>query len=553
MPTPTNQFIPTPAGTNATGGSTTPAPALQPTAPTSPAYNQTPSAPAGPGADLSQFVDSGYESNLAENSGMGTDLTSPSTPSFIQEEPADAPQATEWDVTPEQLTQTHFTNIMEKDSPAFDVIREQIKRGHAASGGQNSLMAERSATMAVADVAFQMASQDAATFARSAEFNAAMKNQFGLASQAFMHNALLNEQNFRQGVMMLREQHAATLEQIEADLAARVAQMGAQQAIDLKMEATKQQNILAQMDRAHRNTLEQMENQFQYTWQTNEQAHEQQLERMDRETMNASFLDEQKTRWQTQLNYMSEVGQNSRQLMATVGAIGSNPNITPAQASAAIADAVRQYNAVNDQLAAVYTLPTGTSAATQYLNFAGHNTGYGTNTAQGSPRTPFYGGGTPTPASAPAAPRPVAAPIPAAPSFVPVAPAPAKAPVAAPIAAPATRASSSIAFDDWFTESDPQGRPVADPAIYNANPAYKQAWDTVWAFHNGNLHKTSDKNALAQHLASEYDKAVAAGVPTSRAPAPAPAPAPAAPYTAARPAGGSTSGPKASTARTSMK
>lgn len=134
----------------------------------------------------------------------------------------------------------------------------------------------------------------------------------------------------------------------------------------------------------------------------------------------------------------------------------------------------------------------------------------------------------------------------------------APAPVAArPIAAPAPVAatpSQSIAFDDWFTENDPQGRPTADTAIYNSNPAYKQAWDTVWAFHNGNLHKTSDKQALAKHLAQEYDKAVARGVPTSGGTAPAPAPAPA-PYTQARPAsgGGATSGGRTSAARTSMK
>lgn len=547
MPTPTDP-------TNSTTGSAQPPSALQPNASTSPAFNQTaPAAGAPAQPDLSPFLNTDVnQSTLAQDSDLGADLTSPATPSFIPETPADMPQATEWEVTPEQTVAGQFKSIMTEGNPVFEQVRQEVMRNHQAAGGQNSLMASRSAAMAVADVGFKIASQDAATFARSAEFNAAMKNQFGLAEQQFRHNALLSEQNFKQGIMMVRENHLAELETINANMKANLNLAGAQAAIDLNMEAAKHVNVLAQMDRAHRQNLETMEAQFQYNWATNEQTQRQTLERMDRETTNTAYLEANKVNWNMQLNYMSEVGQNSRQLMATVGAIGSNPNITAAQASAAIADAVRQYNAVNAQLAAVYTLPADpNNTAANYMNFMGHAPGYGTNTGQTAPQIGFYGGtpgqptgGSPAPGTRPPTAAPIAAPAP----FVAQPTAPVAAPVAQPIAAPAPTASQSIASSQWFASG--QAVPQADRNIYNSNPAYKQAWDTVWAFHNGNFDKTSDRAQLEAHLRQEYDKAVAAGVPTSGGAAPAPAPAP---YTQAAPAGGGSSGGRASTARTSMK
>lgn len=542
--------------TNSTTGSTQPPSFLQPNASTSPAYNQTPPATPQP-PDLSPFLNTDVnQSTLSEDSEMG-DLTSPTSPSFIPETPADMPQATEWEVTDDQLVEKRFESIMDSENPVFRQIRENVMRTHAAQGGQNSLMAARSAEMAVADVGFKIASQDAATLARSAEFNAAMKNQFGLAEQAFRHNALLSDQNFKQGIMMVRENHLAELEMVNANMKANLNLAGAQAVIDLNLEAAKHTNVLAQMDRAHRQNLETMESQFQYNWASAEQAQRQTLERMDRETANATFQEANKVNWQMQLNYMAEVGQNSRQLLATVGAIGSNPNITAAQASAAIADAVRQYNAVNQQLASVYTLPADpNNAAANYMNFAGHQPGYGSNTGQTAPQIGFYGGqpgqptgGSPAPGQRPPSAAPIAAPAP----FMPVA---APAPVAAqPIAAPAPVApqpSQAIASQQWFASG--QAIPQAERSIYNSNPAYKHAWDTVWAFHNGRFDKTSDRAQLESHLRQEYDKAVAAGVPTSGGTAPAPAPAPA-PYTQAAPAsgGGATSGGRTSAARTSMK
>lgn len=454
-----------------------------------------PAAPVtAPDADLGEWADTPeFVSELGKKSELGEDLNK--APSFIPELPDDKPTATEWKVTSEQTVAGQFASIMDSDNPAFKVVQEQVRRAAAANGQANSAMATRAATMAMAEVGFQMAAADAATFARSAEFNATMQNQFGLAEQQFMHNALLNEQNFKHGVMMLREQQHALMEQISAELKANVHMAGTAAHLDMQKEAQRQNHVLQQMDRthamnrelmdeqqkfewnraeqsqrmelermgagatidermagvnaqnqaalqdrAHRNNLDSMQAQFEYNWQTNNQQQDQALERMDRETSNELYRAEAQAGWQMQLQYMSEMGQNNRMLLSAMGDIGSNPNITAAQASAAMADVIRQYNAVNAQLQSVYMLPAGGSAATGYLNFSNHGT---QPTGGSNPDIPFYGGQPASPApsygnpSGPKAPGPVnATPHPSNPSPAPVKKPPVNAPVK-PLAPPA--------------------------------------------------------------------------------------------------------------------
>lgn len=57
---------------------------------------------------------------------------------------------------------------------------------------------------------------------------------------------------------------------------------------------------------------------------------------------------------------------------------------------------------------------------------------------------------------------------------------------------------------EWFDWSRPT--PVADPESYRNDPLYKQAWDEVWAHHNGRFDRTSDRQAIANHLQMIYDR-----------------------------------------------
>jgi hypothetical protein len=115
-------------------------------------------------------------------------------------------EQTDWEVTDEQTVMGQLEKNYDRGSPFFEQAAEKAKRGHQAGGGQNSLMAEQAGINAAMDQAFKASFEDAKTFARSAEFNAAMKNQFGLAEQRFMHNATLSDQNFQHSKVLMQQQ-----------------------------------------------------------------------------------------------------------------------------------------------------------------------------------------------------------------------------------------------------------------------------------------------------------------------------------------------------------
>jgi hypothetical protein len=79
--------------------------------------------------------------------------------------------------------------------------------------------------MAAMDAAFQVAQQDAALYARSAEFNATMQNQFSLAEQAFIHNAMLSDQSYQQARELQTQRLSAQMEAIILDYKGRSALM----------------------------------------------------------------------------------------------------------------------------------------------------------------------------------------------------------------------------------------------------------------------------------------------------------------------------------------
>jgi hypothetical protein len=127
------------------------------------------------------------------------------------------PEMTEWGVTDEQTVAGQLEKNYDKDSPFMEKARLKAERRHQAQGGQNSLMAQKAGMMAAMDTAFKVSFADAATYARSAEFNAAMKNQFGLAEQRFIQNSLLSEQNYKQSVELQTQMIAGQLEGIRQE------------------------------------------------------------------------------------------------------------------------------------------------------------------------------------------------------------------------------------------------------------------------------------------------------------------------------------------------
>jgi hypothetical protein len=127
------------------------------------------------------------------------------------------PEMTPWDVTREQTVAGQVEDLYDRDSPFFEKARQQSIRANLAGGGQNSAMAGAMGELAAMEVAFKIGSADAATYARSAEFNAAMSNQFSLAEQEFTHKAVLSDQAFEHARSLQTQRVAAQLESIVLD------------------------------------------------------------------------------------------------------------------------------------------------------------------------------------------------------------------------------------------------------------------------------------------------------------------------------------------------
>jgi len=127
------------------------------------------------------------------------------------------PTMTPWDVTEEQTVAGQLDKLYDRDSPFFENARQKAIRSHLAGGGQNSAMAAGFGELAAMDTAFKVAFEDARTYARSAEFNAAMANQYSLAEQRFIHNAMLSDQAFKQAAALQTQRVDAQLQSIVMD------------------------------------------------------------------------------------------------------------------------------------------------------------------------------------------------------------------------------------------------------------------------------------------------------------------------------------------------
>lgn len=147
------------------------------------------------------------------------DYTVPGTPDLTPPVSSGTaePTQTNWDVTKEQTVQGQLEDLYNRDSPFFEQARQRAIRQHLSAGGQNSAMAAGFGELAAMDQAFKVAFQDAQTYARSAEFNASMANQFSLAEQRFIQNAILSDQAYDQAAALQTQRVEAQMESIVLD------------------------------------------------------------------------------------------------------------------------------------------------------------------------------------------------------------------------------------------------------------------------------------------------------------------------------------------------
>jgi len=359
-------------------------------------------------------------------------------PEFLTEPPPNMPGPTEWRVDDNQtvLGQMRNARLSPEAAPLYERMRSAVVRGFLAKGGKNSLRAYQAAEMVVVETAFKIGAADAQVYARSAEFNATMKNQFSAAEQRFMHEALLSDQNFNQAKEIQRMQ----IEAENARAAANSASAAAYGSSQLDLMAAEQENWIERAAVSHRYNLDiigvQNSNQrgvmrlgaeldgglddrrtnnlirrddnlttnqlrlnenaqahdvrmsnlgYQQTWSLNEQAQGHRLEQSDRNTDNAIRERGVAYGHQLALNYQSEILANIRNGNNLIAQILSTPGLSAAQQEAAIRT-ISSMTATTDELVGSYYANLGSGGG------GGSRPGTGAGTFPGGsgvgPQTP---------------------------------------------------------------------------------------------------------------------------------------------------------------------
>lgn len=308
------------------------------------------------GYDITKGIDTSLNALLPQGFNLGTltnggtipDAATPGANDYTNQEKGQLSGPTNWNVTAPQTVAGQYASLMNSGqaNPAIQAAEQSVIRANAARGGGNDLMASTAASLAGSQVALQIATQDAQTNAAAGQFNANSANQFAQQQNQFIQNATLSQQNFQQGVAMLKDQTSQSMQQLYAQV-----QAGAATA-SVNMKAT-----LDQIQAQTNSTMETMDKQF--------------AQSVDTLGIQQGFADQ--NAWtaygmNVRMSYLSSVSQSQTSLMQTIAEIRQNPNINQQQADAAIGDAVSQFNSFMNMNNAYYSsmVPSPGTTSTAY-------------------------------------------------------------------------------------------------------------------------------------------------------------------------------------------
>lgn len=307
---------------------------------------------------------------------------STSDKSFIPADSGMGPGPTNWTVTADQTVQGQMDKLTQNigTNPVYQSLAAQLTRENAAHGGTNSLMAETAAYNQVVGLAYNIATNDAATYAKSAEFNASMANQFGLAAQQFHNTALLSDQNYKQSQVLQAEQINGNLQSVSMQIAGQLA--STRIAADAQMNSAgisanaqitsstiganasmtnaklSAETSLKEATLQHQTTLDSLQIQFQSQWSLQQGAQGNALQQGAQNQYYATQNATTQFGHQLTLQNNTEMNANLRQLSAGVAQIGATPGLTAQQQAAGIATLTGVYKTNNELTNSAYASAT---------------------------------------------------------------------------------------------------------------------------------------------------------------------------------------------------
>lgn len=312
-------------------------------------------------------------------------------PQFLGQTPANMPTATNWNVTADQTVQGQLSKALTgiSDSPLYQQMSDQLVRAHAAAGGGNSLMAQTAAYNTVVSTAFQVAQADAGTYAKSAEFNASMANQFGLANQRFMQEALLSDQNYRQAGVLQTQQIAGNVGIAKIQAGAQVQAAGLNAGAITSAAQIQVQGQLSAIQSQHQNDLQTLDITHQYNMAQSNQQFLQQYALGNQQLAGNFMINAQQDQHQNNLQYGAETASLLQQQIASGGQIGSTPGLSADQQAAGMTSITNWTKNAQNVLSSLY-MGGGSSPLPSQNNGTGGQTQVpGAPPGQGSSYTQF--------------------------------------------------------------------------------------------------------------------------------------------------------------------
>lgn len=181
---------------------------------------------------------------------------------------------TSWQVTPDQTVEGRVNQILNPDSPIIQAARARAAQAANERGLLNSAMAMTAGEAAAYDAAIPIATNDAATAAKAAGYNADMRNQFDVrnvdaTNTARQFNA--SAQNVLTGQKLSADTQLATA-QISSNTQRVIADLEAQTRTSLAHLDAQTKTNLAQLDGNIRTELATIEANYKNLMQSNASA-----------------------------------------------------------------------------------------------------------------------------------------------------------------------------------------------------------------------------------------------------------------------------------------
>ena len=272
------------------------------------------------------------------------------------------------------MVENRIGGLLDPNNPLMKKAVAQSQQFAAKRGLQSSSIANESALSSMIDKAQGIASQDANTIAQFERDNAGRTHESGMQSnqQSWQsgENALgrdhdmsvIDKNNTNQtGLLQMQQQFQSGENALSRDFQQKMQDLQYQQQLGVLDVQGKQQ--LQQMERNAQLTTERDSILQKYQKELNTQQNQQQLSVLDKELNARKDLLKTELDAKTYSEYNNAISNGYNNMLAQMGAIYSNPEMTPQQQAAGVAKITEMFKSQQAQLETLYGLKVPVSSA----------------------------------------------------------------------------------------------------------------------------------------------------------------------------------------------